>query len=185
MMMAGLLLAVSALSPPAAPRAPGDAEAAAAVQAEFIESMPADEDGVGAVATLGTLAALMDAVVWQQVRIEQRLIIRISPGGPGLDQPRDGVPPGMVRLRERRAARCLAVPGIFGVRPVSDSRLVLFMRDRRLIGADLARACNARDFYSGFYVQPSSDGQLCVKRDAIHSRAGTTCTIARLHELEP
>jgi hypothetical protein len=62
---------------------------------------------------------------------------------------------------------------------------LLFMRDRRLVGADLSRNCAARDFYLGFYVSPTGDGQMCAGRDTIHSRAGATCQIAQFHELIP
>ncbi len=186
MMMSGFLLAVSALLLPRTPpvtdraRSGGSTSGPALIRAEdtSVDQAPGDNG-------MGTLSALIDEIRWEQVRIEQRLIIRIAPGGPRPDPFRDIGPPAVVRLREKKSAKCLSVSGIFGSRPVSDSRLVLFMRDRRLMGADLDRMCNARDFYSGFYVESASDGQLCAKRDTIHSRAGTTCTIARLHELEP
>ncbi len=124
---------------------------------------------------------------WNQVRIEQRVIIRITPGlaGPVRELPPPGPPPLPERLRQRRMAPCVPVAAIAGVQPLAANRLLLFMRDRRLVGADLARNCNARDFYLGFYVTPTPDGQLCAARDAIHSRAGATCLIAAVHELVP
>jgi len=80
---------------------------------------------------------------------------------------------------------CLPVAAIAGVRPLSNNRLLLILRDHRLIGADLSRNCTARDFYLGFYVTPNNDGLLCAGRDMIHSRAGTTCTISEVHLLVP
>jgi hypothetical protein len=77
-----------------------------------------------------------------------------------------------MRLRERKSARCLPVAGIAGVQRDMADRLVLFMRDRRIIGASLDKSCNARDFYLGFYVEQTADGMLCAGRDTIHSRAG-------------
>jgi hypothetical protein len=77
------------------------------------------------------------------------------------------------------------VAGIVGVRPLAGDRLLLIMRDHRLVGADLSRSCAARDFYMGFYVTPTADGQLCADRDTIHSRAGTSCTIVQVHEMVP
>lgn len=124
-----------------------------------------------------------DAV--NQVRIEQRLIIRVTPRAPGRAELAPVAQPPPVRLRERKMANCVPVSGIAGVRPLSDSRIMLFMRDRRMVGADLAKTCSARDFYLGFYVSQTADGQLCVARDQIHSRAGTTCTIDRVRELIP
>lgn len=120
----------------------------------------------------------------RQVRIEQRLIIRIAPRA-GADV-LSAVPSGPAprSYYERRTGRCLPVQGIAGVQ-VADDRLVLFMRDHRIIGANLEKACRPRDFYSGFYVEQTSDGQICAGRDPVHSRAGATCTISGLRELIP
>lgn len=121
----------------------------------------------------------------EQVRIDQRLIIRIAPRAsrrdPDFDLPRQAL---VQRFDERPTARCLPVQGIAGVQ-VSDGRLILFMRDRRIIGMNLEKSCRPRDFYSGFYVERTSDGRLCAGRDDVHSRAGTTCAISRLRELVP
>ena len=124
---------------------------------------------------------------WHQVSIEQHLIIRITPGNPAVmhDVPPPAPQPLPVRLRERRIAPCVPVAGIVGVRPLAGDRLLLIMRDHRLVGADLSRSCAARDFYMGFYVTPTADGQLCADRDTIHSRAGTSCTIVQVHEMVP
>lgn len=117
-----------------------------------------------------------------QVRIEQRLVIRIAPRGDMFPD----IPSGPVgpRFTERKTGKCLAVQGIAGVQ-VMDDRLVLFMRDRRIIGANLEKSCRPRDFYSGFYVEHTSDGQICAGRDEVHSRAGATCAITGLRELIP
>ena len=48
---------------------------------------------------------------------------------------------------------------------------------------ELERACSARDYYSGFYVQRTSDGQICVDRDTLQSRTGASCKLSRLREL--
>lgn len=120
---------------------------------------------------------------WNQVRIEQRLIIRIAPRGPGRDV--FAMPPMPPRFYERKTSKCLPVAAIAGVQVDSNDRLLLFLRDRRLIGASLDKACKARDFYSGFYVERSEDGQLCSGRDTIHSRAGANCAITKMRELVP
>ncbi len=123
---------------------------------------------------------------WHQVRIEQHIIIRITPGDPAMMRDMPPAPqPLPERLRERRMPQCLPVAAVAGVRPLAANRLMFFTRDHRMIGADLSRNCAARDFYLGFYVTPTSDGMLCAGRDTIHSRAGTTCMIAQLRELVP
>lgn len=129
---------------------------------------------------------VLEDAPWNQVRIEQRMIIRIAPRAPGRDSfappPMRAAPP---RFNERKMARCVPVGGIAGVQIQSDERLLLHMRDRRLVGASLDKACSARDFYSGFYIEQTGDGQLCAGRDMIHSRAGATCSISRLREMVP
>jgi hypothetical protein len=123
-----------------------------------------------------------------QVRIEQRVIIRISPGTPAARQQmmadlrRRGTLP--TSYQEEKLDGCIAISGIAGVEPApQQNRLLLFMRDRRILSAALERACNARDYYSGFYVERSEDGQLCAKRDLLQSRAGASCKVAQLNRL--
>ena len=120
----------------------------------------------------------------EQVRIEQRLIIRITPLGPTREMvaalPRA---PLASRFREKKVGKCVPVAGIAGVQIGGDDRLMLFMRDQRMIGASLEKACRARDFYSGFYLERNGDGRLCVNRDMIYSRSGASCSLSRLRQL--
>lgn len=126
--------------------------------------------------------------VQRQVRIEQRVIIRVAPRSAAVrrgassfaeaQQPR-------VRLVERETGECLPVSAIGAVQPARDDRLMLFMRDRRMFRAKLGRSCAARDFYSGFYVERSADGMLCVDRDKLRSRTGAECEIEALRQMVP
>lgn len=109
-----------------------------------------------------------------QVRIQQRVIIRIAPS-PNRQALR--------QIEERPADDCVAIDGIAGVRPGENNRLVLFMRDSRVLSARLDRSCRARDFYSGFYLERNRDGRLCRARDMLQSRAGATCQVAEFHRL--
>lgn len=122
---------------------------------------------------------------WNQVRIEQRMIIRIAPRLPGQFIALPSRPPLQPRFTERKTSKCLPITSIAGVQSESPDRLVLIMRNRRLIGASLDKSCRARDFYSGFYVEQNADGQLCAGRDIIHSRAGANCAVTKLRELVP
>lgn len=121
-----------------------------------------------------------------QVRIEQQMTIRIMPRARAvspnflMDLPVREVGP---RFEERRMGRCLPVSGIAGVQIGNDNRLILFMRDHRIISAGLERACRARDFYSGFLIERTSDGMLCMDRDKLQSRAGANCAVNRLRQL--
>ena len=162
---------------------------------------------------VGGLAEQLDADTWSQVRIEQRVIIRINPREPGRDalapqilpmQPtlQSPGPPSVqtitqpinpafrpstvqIRVRERKAGKCMPAQSIAAVQPITDGRLMFYMRDRRMFAAGLEKACSARDFYLGFYMSKTDDGQLCVGRDPIHSRAGTTCKLKDVREYVP
>ncbi len=125
------------------------------------------------------------APVAEQVRIEQRVIVRIAPPGPRLRQSAVSqfAPAAPLQLREKKMGKCLPVGGIAAVQPDAGGKLLLFMRDRRLVSASLEKACSARDFYSGFYLERTRDGMLCVDRDKLHSRAGSNCAISKMRQL--
>jgi len=151
----------------------------------------------------GGLAGPLAEDSWSQVRIEQRVMIRVTPRAPGRDavvpqveklqttiqpvvQPiNPALHPPTVRVRERKTGNCMPASGIAAVQPITDGRLMFYMRDRRMLAAGLEKACSARDFYLGFYMSKTNDGQLCVGRDPIHSRAGTTCKIKDVREYVP
>jgi hypothetical protein len=124
--------------------------------------------------------------VEQQVRIERRVIIRISPSRPGaVDRMMAELPRRPIResFAEQPLEGCVPIADIAGVQPVPQNRLLLFMRDRRVISASLERACNSADFYSGFYVERQEDGALCSRRDRLQSRAGASCEVTQFHRL--
>lgn len=131
---------------------------------------------------------VLPPLISHQVRIERRVTVRISPRSAierqslmaessELSQP--------TRYQERKIGKCLSVADIAGVQTGSGDRLLLFMRDRRMITARLEKSCRARDFYSGFYLERNEDGRLCVERDKLQSRAGANCQISRIRELIP
>ena len=123
--------------------------------------------------------------VQRQVRIEQRVIIRIAPSPEARQRMKAQAPRISTRTqyREERMRGCLPIEGIVGVQPTNDNRLLLFMRDRAVISAALERRCNPQDFYSGAYVERSEDGQLCSGREQLQSRTGAKCEVARLSRL--
>ena len=120
-----------------------------------------------------------------QVRIERRVIMRVSPRPSSISRsmlselPQQAVPP---RLVERPHGKCVDAGDIVGV---SDrgSRLMMYMRGRHIISAELEKSCSPRDFYLGFYVERSEDGKLCVDRDRLMSRAGAKCRISHFSRL--
>ncbi|MCX7676293.1 MAG: hypothetical protein N2Z59_02835 [Alteraurantiacibacter sp.] len=123
-----------------------------------------------------------------QVRIRQRVIVRISPGD---DEARARLSALQARsvnrttLREVPHDNCVRVENIVGVQPSGDNRLLLFMENRNVLAATLDRSCSAEAFYSGFYVERAEDGRLCVRRDLLQSRAGASCAVEQWRRLVP
>ncbi len=79
--------------------------------------------------------------------------------------------------------KCIALSSVAGVAPMEDDRLMLFLKDRRIVAANLEKACSSRDFYSGFYVEPRKDGKVCINRDKLQSRTGAKCELTRLRQM--
>lgn len=121
-----------------------------------------------------------------QVRIERRVTIRISPYRQSNRTSMLAQRPARVHsgeYEEREMAGCVPVSGIAGVQTGNGNRLLLFLNDQRIVSLNLERGCRARDFYSGFYVERSEDGRLCVKRDQLQSRSGAKCEVAGMRRL--
>lgn len=135
---------------------------------------------------INPLLAMRQSSSANQVRIEQRVVIRIAPATGAVrqnltaDLPQRASPP---RFEERGKEKCLGLGSIAGVQTGSGNRLVLFLRDRKMISVGLEKACRARDFYAGFYVEKNKDGQLCVSRDKLQSRTGARCEIETMRQL--
>lgn len=166
--------------------APVAADAGMAETAPMSQALPParQDDGLVVWARLSQAFRDDDAA---QVRIEQQIIWRVSP----MPRPAreslmaiDPLPPSAPRMIERNMGECIPMSAIAGGQPQRGSRLLLFLRDRRMVAADLEKACSARDFYSGFYVdKPNADGRLCVTRDRILARSGARCQISKFRLL--
>ncbi len=123
-----------------------------------------------------------------QVRIQRQVTVRIAPRSqPMRNNLLATLPQAELekRYESKKMGKCVSLTGIAGVQVDRDNRLLLFMRDRRIVRASLNKKCNARDFYSGFYVKQRKDGDICVERDELKSRAGSTCEITKLRRLVP
>lgn len=131
-----------------------------------------------------------DALGANQVRIEQQVTIRISPRPlPMPMNPQSFVSDsfdaggGGPRWVERKFGKCMPVSGIAGVQPGPNNRLILLLRDRRVISASLNKSCRSRDYYSGFLVARNADGQLCTGRDDLLARSGASCKVSGFKQL--
>lgn len=186
------LLPAAALGGGGAGPAPTAVEASADRPAALVPRAAPEEHAPAGFAELAAIRRQQDRA--RQVRIEQRVIIRIMPGRAGRP-----VPPAIrdarrglfsefeehaaPRLVERRMSQCVPVGAIEAVQPDGPSRLLLFMRDQRIVSAALEKGCNARDYYSGFLIDRTSDGQICAARDKLQSRTGASCTMDKLRQL--
>ena len=125
--------------------------------------------------------------IQHQVRIQQRVIVRVSPRPPAVRQNlmADLSEPNAptTRYEERKMEKCVPLANVAGVQTGSGNRLLLFLRDRRVVTASLEKSCRARDFYAGFYVEKNKDGKICVDRDKLQSRSGANCEVARMRQL--
>src|SRR5690606_4951679 len=100
-----------------------------------------------------------------QVRIEQHSTIRVAPRSTTVRRGMIVERRGVSRIVERKIGRCLPITGLAGVEVETGNSMILYLRDRRVIRAELERSCRARDFYSGFYLAANDDGKVCVGRD--------------------
>lgn len=181
--LAPILLLLPALGTTLPGRAPDDAVLREGPQSKVPLPAVADRQ---LPAALRILEEMVDQEPARQVRIEQRVIIRISPGAAGArEQSMAALPRRQLReqFQEERYKDCVPISTIVGVEPGPNNRLMLFMSDRRVLTAELDRSCNARDFYSGFYIERNEDGRLCSGRDDLQSRAGASCGVAHLYRL--
>ena len=121
-----------------------------------------------------------------QVRIRQQIMIRVSPRRSSTRELvadwRRVLPQ---RYEQRKIGKCLPARSIVAVQTVSSRDLLLYLSDNRMIRAQLGKWCNARDFYLGFYIEPTEDGELCVGRDTLRARNGATCKIGAIRQLVP
>lgn len=143
------------------------------------------EDGASAVPWWVRFAPELRVPAANQVRIERRVIVRISPRTMSSQSfaPAAAQTTAPVRFVARPMEDCVPVSSIAGVRANGESRLLLYLRDRRLVSAQLERSCSARDYYSGFYFEPNEDGRLCIDRDRLLSRTGAKCSLSGLSQL--
>ena len=125
----------------------------------------------------------------QQVRIEEHITIRIAPGpvdvGQRLMNELTSRPDRPQRFKEKKLDGCVPISAVAAVRPYTDNRLLLYLRDRRVLSAALEKSCRAEEFYQGAYLARSEDGQLCPKRERLRARTGGNCQIVKLNRLVP
>jgi hypothetical protein len=126
------------------------------------------------------IMAAQPGVVEQSVSrivVQDEIILRIPV------QPHPIMP--QIEWVEHKGPKCIPVAAIRRALLSGSEEVDFVLASRARIRARFDEDCPALDFYGGFYLQPQDDEQLCVRRDAIHSRMGGSCTIQRFRFLEP
>ncbi len=112
-----------------------------------------------------------------QVTIRQHIILRM----PRIQRVAPAASP--IEWEESRGPRCVRMSSIAGAALVGRSSVDLVLRDNSRVRAQLEQSCPALDYYYGFYVNGTQDGQICADRDSIRSRMGGQCEIERFRAL--
>jgi hypothetical protein len=90
-----------------------------------------------------------------------------------------------IEWEEHKGPKCLPIRGLVAAALTSEHGVDLVLKDRSRMRARLNRACRPEDLYSGFYVQPTSDGNICAGRDQLLTRNGMSCDIDSFRRLIP
>jgi hypothetical protein len=122
-------------------------------------------------------ASAADPIQFAQVMIREQILIRVPA------RPVPGAPQPMIEWKEDKGPNCVAMNSIAGAGLVGQNSVDLVLRDRSRIRAKLEKSCPALDYYYGFYIRPSGDGQICADRDSIRSRMGGQCEIEKFRSL--
>ena len=114
-----------------------------------------------------------------QMMIQQRIIIRVPAMAP------HPTPSRPVKWKEVKGPKCVSLNQLAGAAITQNDSVDLFMRGGTRLRARLDDDCPALDYYSGFYIRPTDDGQVCQKRDMLHTRSGGQCRVERFRTLVP
>jgi hypothetical protein len=85
---------------------------------------------------------------------------------------------------EHKGPKCIPADAIRRALLSGSTQLDFVLANHARIRAQFDENCPALDFYGGVYLQPQDD-RLCVRRDAVYSRIGGSCTIERFKQLVP
>ena len=77
------------------------------------------------------------------------------------------------------------MPQLAGAIVTAPNAIDLVQRGGARQRAQLDKDCASVDLGYGFYLRPTSDGQVCSGRDSIHARTGGHCAISRFRTLVP
>ena len=125
------------------------------------------------------ISASEPEVRYAQLSVRERIVIRI-PRLPVAQRRQQAAP---IVWEEKKAPKCVPANVLASavISPKGDVDLIA--TDGRRLRAKLDDDCPSLNFYSGFYVKRSKDGMVCARRDALRTRSGGRCEIARFRTL--
>ena len=88
-----------------------------------------------------------------------------------------------IAWKAHRGPKCLPSGGFAGAQLAQMGSIDLYLRDGRVIRAELAKRCPGLDLHRGFYMRATADGRMCAGRDSVYARSGGQCGIKRFRRL--
>jgi len=110
-----------------------------------------------------------------QLTVEQTLVVRVLRRTPAKP----------LKWKMKKGPKCVSMASIAGAAVVADDAIDLALKGGQRLRAQFSSRCPALDYYSGFYILPTDDGQICADRDVIRTRSGGQCEIQRFRTLIP
>lgn len=86
---------------------------------------------------------------------------------------------------ETRGPKCVARSKIAGATLNGTKSIDITLKSQTRLRAKLKNSCPALDYYAGFYLNPTADGDICSDRDSVHARSGGECQIDVFRKLSP
>jgi len=120
-----------------------------------------------------------------QMLFHQHIVIRIPrmPAPRAIEAPEPPLP--SIEFHEKDGPQCVASDDLVAATIPTDDRVDVMLRGGERLRMRLDKRCRTLDYYTGFYVTAGHDGQVCAKRDAIRTRSGDECGIAKFRRLVP
>mgnify|MGYP003575081134 CR=1 FL=1 len=111
------------------------------------------------------------------VRHERRIIMRVPVRGRSS--------PAATEWVEKGSKRCIQADRMAGAIIRSSDVIDLVVEGGARWRIKLRDECPALGFYGGFYLRPPEDGEICARREVIHTRSGAECEIGSFKKLVP
>jgi hypothetical protein len=118
-------------------------------------------------------------VIVAQIQIQRTTIVRVPPAPTAI------VSLTPTRWKEKHAPNCVKWSTMAAAMISGPTTIDLIVKGGTRYRVKLEKSCSSIDFYSGFYVKATADGEVCKDRDSIHSRSGGECVIDTFKTLVP